>query len=60
MSKFFSFKLYLQGLKKSRLQGITMLGIVTALTALIPTVTMFSARHVHYEPGYIPKVSMID
>lgn len=58
MSKFFSFKLYLQGLKKSRLHGITMLGIVTALTALIPTVTMFSARH--YKPGYMPATTLID
>lgn len=60
MSKFFSFKLYLQGLKKSRLHGITMLGIVTALTALIPTVTMFSARHVHYKPDYMPATTLID
>lgn len=59
MSKFFSFKLYLQGLKKSRLQGITLMGVVTALTALVPTVTWFSSRHINYEEGYVPTTTMV-
>ena len=57
MSKFFSFKLYLQGLKKSRLQGITIAGVVTAITALIPLVSLLTPRH--YNGGYVPSVSMI-
>ena len=57
MSKFFSLKLYLQGLKKSRLQGITIAGVVTALTALIPLVSLLTSRH--YDTGYVPSVSMI-
>ena len=57
MSKFFSLRLYLQGLKKSRLQGITIAGVVTALTALIPLVSLLTSRH--YNTGYVPSVSMI-
>ena len=57
MSKFFSLRLYLQGLKKSRLQGITIAGVVTALTALIPLVSLLTSRH--YDTGYVPSVSMI-
>lgn len=57
MSKFFSFKLYRQGLKKSRLQGITIAGIVTALTSLIPAVMLLSPTY--YEDGYIPPTTMI-
>ena len=57
MSKFFSLKLYLQGLKKSRLQGITIAGVVTALTALVPLVILLTPRY--YDTGYVPSVSMI-
>ncbi|MBQ8287765.1 MAG: hypothetical protein IJX76_03220 [Clostridia bacterium] len=58
MSKFFSFKLYLEGIKKSRLQGITISAIVTALTALIPLVRLLSPT-VYYEQGYEPSIEII-
>lgn len=57
MSKFFSFKLYLQGLKKSRLQGIAITAIVTALTALVPLTQLLSPRY--YEPGVVPTTTII-
>lgn len=58
MSKFFSVKLYWEGLKKSRLMGITFTAITTVLTALVPLVQLLTPRY--YEPGYTPPTTIID
>lgn len=58
MSKFFSFKLYREGMKKSRLAGITIASVITALTALIPLVQLLSPT-IYYEPGFEPVTVII-
>ena len=51
MSKFFSFKLYIEGIKKSRLQGVTICAVTTALTALVPLSRLLYSLG---EPKYTP------
>ncbi|MBQ8383482.1 MAG: hypothetical protein IJX47_09790 [Clostridia bacterium] len=58
MSKFFSFKLYREGIKKTRLVGITIGSVTAALTALIPLARLLSPT-VYYEPGYEPATTII-
>lgn len=57
MSKFFSFKLYREGIKKSKLVGLTGSIIITALCALVPLVGILTPRY--YEPGYTPPIDII-
>ncbi len=57
MSKFFSLKLYREGIKKSKLVGLTGTVITAALCALIPLVAILTPRH--YEPGQTPPTSVI-
>lgn len=58
MSRFFSFKLYIEGIKKSRLQGITIGAIVTALTALIPLIQLLTVRD-YPSIDYTPSTTVI-
>lgn len=58
MSKFFSFKLYREGIKKSRLMGITCTAIVAIITALIPLVQLLTPHY--YEEGYVPSTQIIE
>lgn len=57
MSKFFSLKLYREGIKKSKLVGLTGSIIITALCALIPLVGILTPRY--YEPNYVPPTEII-
>ena len=57
MSKFFSMKLYREGIKKSKLVGLTGAIIITALCALVPLVGILTPRY--YEPNYVPPTEII-
>ncbi|MBO5778803.1 MAG: hypothetical protein J6R82_04460 [Clostridia bacterium] len=57
MSKFFSFKLYREGIKKSKLVGLTGTVITAALCALIPLVQILTPRH--YGTGSTPSTSVV-
>ncbi len=59
MSKFFSFKLYKEGLKKSRLAGITIGVLITVICAIVPLMQMLSMMNNNYPPDYTPSTQII-